>query len=375
MVSFNIDPRLEKKLKNISELASRKRVELEQLSLDSREAIHRYARISIIGASTRIENAVLTDTEIDWMDTLLGDDSRLGSFERHKNSIENKLSKDRERSIEEVAGLRSVLTLVYEQANDLLPLKESDVRGLHKELLQYYPAASHYIGQYKIASNSVVERIENKIIREIFKTADPGPMTSAAMKELFDWYNRTLPNFLWSFAVVSEFVYRFLAIHPFQDGNGRLGRALFLLGMLHSPDKNLNFVAPYLAIDRQIEKVRAEYYVVLRQCSGGVFKQDPKEYHIEIFLNFMLKMMERSLNQDIDVYAKRHESYLQLTEKTKKIIECFREHPETRLKSGQISESTNIPRRTVTRALQELVALGFLQQLGKGPDVRYQLIF
>lgn len=375
MLSFTIDLRLEKKLKDISELVSKKRVELERLSLDSREAIHRYARISILGASTRIENAVLTDTEIDWMDAKLGDDSRLGSFERHKSSIENKLSKDKERSIEEVAGLRSVLTLVYEQASDLFPLKESDVRGLHKELLQYYPPASHYVGQYKIASNSVVERIENKIIREIFKTADPGPMTSATMKELFDWYNQALPNFLWSFAVISEFVYRFLAIHPFQDGNGRLGRALFLLGMLHAPDKNLNFVAPYLAIDRQIEKVRAEYYIVLRQCSGGVFKQAPKEYRIEIFLNFMLKMIERSLNQDIDVYAKKYKNFATLSDKAKKVLECFREYPETRLKSGKIVEFTNIPRRTVTRALQELVKLEFLQQWGKGSDVRYQLVF
>src|SRR3989338_5322554 len=375
MISFTIDLRLEKKLKDISELLSRKRVELEHLSADCQETIHRYARISIIGASTRIENAVLTNTEIDWMDAALGEDSRLCSFEKHKRYIEDKLSKDKERSIEEVAGLRSVLTLIYEQANDLLPLKETDVRGLHKELLQYHPPASHYLGQYKVAPNSVVERVDNKVTREIFKTADPGPATSAAMKDLFDWYNQTLPNSLWSLPVIAEFVYRFLAIHPFQDGNGRLGRALFLLGMLQTPDKNLNFVAPYLAVDRQIEKARAEYYIVLRQCSGGIFRQNPKQYHIEFFLNFMLKMLEKSLNQDIDYYSKKYANYLQLASNPKKVLQCFREHPETRLQSGQISELINIPRRTFTRALQELAKIGFLQQLGKGPDTRYQLIF
>jgi Fic family protein len=375
MISFTIEPKVEKKLKEISELASQNRVELDAMTPACREAIHRYARISMIGASTRIENAVLTDTEIDWMDARLGSDSRLGSFERHKCSIEDKLSKDKERSIEEVAGLRVVSTLIYDQAAEMLPLKESAIRGLHTELLQYYSPAAHYVGQYKAASNSVVERVGNQIIREVFKTADPGPMTSAAMQELVAWYNQALPNAVWVLPVISEFVYRFLAIHPFQDGNGRLARALFLLGLLQAPDRNLNAVARYLAIDRQIEKSRAEYYIVLRQCSGDIFKQDPKEYHIEIFLNFMLKMVERSLNQDIVHYAQKYEAYSQLAETTQKILDCFREHPEDRLQSGQIAELTGIPRRTVTRALQELSTSGFLQQLGKGPGTRYQLVF
>src|SRR3989338_3045260 len=296
MISFTIDLRLEKKLKDISELFSRKRVELEHLSADCQETIHRYARISIIGASTRIENAVLTNTEIDWMDAALVEDSWLCSFVKHKRYIEDKLSKDKERSIEEVAGLRSVLTLIYEQANDLLPLKETDVRGLHKELLQYHPPASHYLGQYKVAPNSVVERVDNKVTREIFKTADPGPATSAAMKDLFDWYNQTLPNSLWSLPVIAEFVYRFLAIHPFQDGNGRLGRALFLLGMLQSHEEILSRLAPYLAIDRQIERHRSEYYLILNQCSKGKFSANPAGYNFEPFIRFMIKMLNLALD-------------------------------------------------------------------------------
>lgn len=375
MISFPINNVLDKKLKNISELMSKRRVELENLSPSFQEAIHRYARISSIGASTRIENSVLTNTEIDWMDVTLGDDSRLGSFERQKRYIEDKLSKDKERSIEEVAGLRCVLTIIYQQAADLIPFTERDLRGLHKELLQYYPPAAPYIGKYKVASNSVIERVGNRITREIFKTADPGPITVAAMRELFNWYNHALPNSIWSLPVIAEFVYRFLAIHPFQDGNGRLGRALFLLGMLQAPDENLNFVAPYLAVDRQTEKARAEYYIVLRQCSGGTFRQDPKEYRIELFLNFMLKMIEKSLNQDIDYYKNKFAAYLRLSEKMKKILACFREHPEARLQSGEISKLIGLPRRTVTRALQGLSKEGFLQRLGKGADTRYQIVF
>lgn len=375
LLSFEIDSRFERKLKDISDLVSRKRVHLEGLSPDCRDAIHRYVRISNIGASTRIENAVLTNIEIDWLDETLGEDSRLGSFEKQKTFIEDKLSKDKERSIEEVAGLRRVLTIVYTQAADLFPLKEMDIRGLHKELLQFYPPAEHYIGQYKIASNNVIERVGNKVTREIFKTADPGPVTSAAMQQLIAWYNQALPGTLWSLAVIAEFVYRFLAIHPFQDGNGRLGRALFHLGLLQSPDENLRHIAPYLAFDRQTERSRAEYYIVLRQCSGGIFRQDPRKYKLGPFLNFMLKMLERSLRDDIDHYEKKYVNYLRLSQSAKKILAFFREHPETRLKTGQVVELETIPRRTVTRTMKELIQVGFLQKMGRGPSTHYQLIF
>lgn len=374
-LSFTIPADLEKKLKHISELAAEKRTILEGVSPTCRDMVHRYARISNIGASTRIENAVLTDSEIDWMDHTLGVDGRHGTFEQQQTAIADKLSKDKERSIEEVAGLRRVITIIHSQAAQFWPLEERDVRALHHELLQYFPASSHYRGQYKHASNSVIERVGNTVIREVFTTADPGPVTTAAMHDLFAWYHRALPDALWAIAVVTEFVYRFLAIHPFQDGNGRLGRALFLLGLLHAPDTHLNYVAPYLAIDRQIEKHREEYYIVLQQCSGGSFRHDPQEYRIEIFLRFMLTMIDKALREDIDYYIAKYEQQLELGSTAHTILDCFREHPEQRLSSGDIVTHTGLIRRTVMRTLNTLVTAGFLQRSGKGPATRYQLIF
>lgn len=373
-LSYKIAAPLEKKLKKISELFSEKKVQLKGYPPETLEAIHRYARISNIGASTRIENAILTDTEIDWLDTKLGDDSRIGSFEKQKSFIENKLSKDKERSIEEVAGLRRLLSIIYSQPLDLFPLKEIDLRNFHKELLCYYPPAQHYVGQYKTASNSVVERIGNKITRQVFQTADPGLITNMAMQELVAWYNKNLPEYLWPLAVITEFVYRFLAIHPFQDGNGRLGRSLFLLGMLHAHDENLRNVSPYLAVDRQVEKNRALYYIVLRQCSGGIFKQDPAKYKIEVFLNFMLNMIQKSLEEDIDYYAGKHSTWLLLEASPRKVLECFRDHPEVRLTSGEIAKLIQMNRRTVTRAVDILEERGFIQRFGKGAGTHYQEI-
>lgn len=375
MLSFELDEFLIRKLNKIIELSSEKCAFLGTLEHQELEAMQRYAKISNIGASTRIENAVLTDSEIDWMDTVLSRDHRPESLTKYKRAIANKLSKDKERSIEEVAGLRDVLNIVYAEAKFFFPLTAATIRQLHHELLKYYPKASHYAGRYKIASNSVVEKKGNVVTREILRTADPGPMTEAAMQSLVAWYNAALPEYHWSLAVITEFVFRFLAIHPFQDGNGRMGRALFMLAVLQCPEKKLATVAPYLAIDRHIETSRTEYYLALRKCSDGKFRQDPKKYHINYFCNFMLSKLVQSLQTDIDLYAGKYHNFLVLSPASQKVLAAFREHPEVRLKTKAVEKLTKLPRSTIIYALSELSKRGFLQRMGRAAGTHYQLIF
>jgi Fic family protein len=375
MLSFTINAQTTKELKTLQSAVSLKFGELRLLSRDELDAIHRYARISNIGASTRIENAKLTDSEVDWMDTILSTSGKATAFRQNKKTIENKLSKDRERSIEEVAGCRAMLAIIYEQAREMTPFRETHLRALHDELLREYEKAHHYRGQYKKSANSVVE-INHRTgkSRDVFKTADPGPITNAAMADLIAWYNETLKNEPWPLAVASEFVFRFLAIHPFQDGNGRLGRALFALTLLQCPDSHFAFIARYLAIDREIERHREDYYLVLNRCSDGKYRADPKKYKIQHFLNFMIKVFHESLN-DIETFRKKYAAYRDLSESALKVLHCFQEMPERRLKSGEIEKLTQLPNRTVFYVIQILVKNNFLQRYGKGSAVRYQIVF
>ncbi|MFH1666145.1 MAG: hypothetical protein ABIA17_01045, partial [Elusimicrobiota bacterium] len=147
---------MENRLKILQGLLAETYKDLETLSPDEAKYIHRCAFISNIGASTRIENAVLTDQEIEWVDTTLNDHGKATAFEEKKSFILDKLSKDRERSVEEVVGCRQVLTTVYLQADELFPLSEVTIRGLHHDLLRYYPKASSHAGGYKTAPNRVV---------------------------------------------------------------------------------------------------------------------------------------------------------------------------------------------------------------------------
>jgi len=94
MISFKPTEKLEKGLKRVHELIIEKSKEIESLNLEERRYIEKQALISNVGASTRIENAVLTDVEVEWVDTTLTKDGKTTAFEEKKTYILNKLSKD-----------------------------------------------------------------------------------------------------------------------------------------------------------------------------------------------------------------------------------------------------------------------------------------
>lgn len=374
MLSYSINVDQIKKLKKIHQTYTLQWEKLDSFSAEKKSFIKRHSIISNIGASTRIENALLTNVEIDWVDTELSKEANI-TFGEKEDFIKNKLSKDKERSIEEVAGYREALEIVYDSYKDFTVLRESDIKGLHRELMKYYSNADYHRGNYKTQINSVVEinSITGKK-RKVMVTADPGIITQTSMADLVRWYNKTINREPWVLTVSVEFVFRFLAIHPFQDGNGRLSRLLFQLILMNSEDEYFSNLIPYLALDREIEKTRSEYYLVLRKCSGGLFNIDPTRYNYNFFLDYMLKVITNSVD-NISFYSQKFEDYNSLSETDIKIYNCFKEKPEKNLQTKDIVGELTIPRRTAIYSLNKLVDRGFLQIIGKGAGVRYKLVF
>lgn len=375
VLSFRPSLKLEKALKSTQAELVMIFSDFDSVSQDEKYWLHKWALISTVGGSTRIENAILTDAEIEWVDTALSAEGHPSAFESQKQDILDKLSKDHERSIEEVVGCREVLSFVYLQATELLPLSEITIRNLHKTLLSFYPAANYYAGKYKTNPNHVVSmNHETGSRRIVLDPTPPGPQTSAAMKDLVEWYNNALKQHPWPLLVATEFVFRFLAIHPFQDGNGRLGRALFLMALLQSDDPAMNSVMQFVSIDRQIERHRPLYYSVLNQTSGGKYNSDSSNYNLESLAWFFLKMMDKSIG-DIKILREKYRSFRRLSENALNILACFKASPERKLKLAELMNETNLGRRTTQNILVTLTQSGFIQQLGAGPSTRYQLIF
>jgi Fic family protein len=375
MLSFQPSQKLENELRILQGTIVETYKNIEYLSTDESKYLHRFALISNIGASTRIENAVLTDPEVEWVDTILQNNSKTTAFEENKLIILNKLAKDRERSVEEVVGCRFILSTVYLQANELFPLTQAIIRGLHHDLLRYYPPAKSFAGGYKSNPNQVLfinhDTGEKRVVLD---PSPPGVMTSTAMTDLVNWYNLNIRENPWPLLVATEFVFRILAIHPFQDGNGRLARALFILALLQAEDKYLREITQYIAIDRHIEQNRSLYYATLHKCSEGKFHADPQKYKLEYLAWFFINILRASLS-DIKIYRKRYAQTYKLSGSATVVLNSFKSSPERRLKVADIVNETAMPRRTVQYALQTLTKNEFIQKLGQGAGTRYQLIF
>lgn len=374
-LSFELDPELSLKLKEIENLFIKIYFDLKSAPPEELEFLQKYSRISTIGSSTRIENAILTDIEINWIDTILTQELKEVAFEFHKEVIKEKFSPERERSIEEVAGCRAMLMSIFSFPEAFYPLRQNDLRALHHELMSSYDKAAPYAGKYKTVPNPVIElnKATNKT-KTLFEPASAGPITDRAMLELLDWYNNNLQLNSWPIAIAAEFVYRFLAIHPFQDGNGRMGRGLFLLSLLNSNSESIAYVSRYLAIDRFIERHKDEYYFVLNKCSDGKFHEDSKKYKIQYFLRFILKILEEAIG-NIEICRAKYKAEKSLPESAIKVLQCFKGHPELRLNIGMVLQEIELPRRTVEFALKTLVDNFILQKYGKGPTTKYQLTF
>ncbi|MCI5142018.1 MAG: hypothetical protein D3909_09910 [Candidatus Electrothrix sp. ATG1] len=176
---------------------------LEQQHPDFLNELKGIATIQSIGSSTRIEGATLSDAEIE---QLLAD--------LKVNRLEN-------RDEQEVVGYYDVLELILDNAEDI-QLTENYIMQLHTLLLRYSSKDSGQKGAYKKVSNKVVASYPDGTQRIIFNTTEPY-LVQKEMQELFSWTNKRLENLeCHPLLVIGLFIYEFLSIHPFHDGNGRL---------------------------------------------------------------------------------------------------------------------------------------------------------
>ena len=179
-------------------------------------ALRRVATIESIGSSTRIEGSKLTDREV----------------ERLLSNLDIKSFASRDE--QEVAGYAEAMDLVF-RSWDEITVTENHIKQLHRDLLAHSEKDERHRGSYKTGPNNVVAfDQEGKQIGIVFDTATPFD-TPRLMTELVAWFGAAMTEKrLHPLLVIAIFIVVFLAIHPFQDGNGRLSRILTTLMLLRS---------------------------------------------------------------------------------------------------------------------------------------------
>jgi Fic family protein len=170
-------------------------------------------------------------------------------------------SKPRDRSEEEIAGYRKALDWIFSREH---PVSIEPPVILHLHALAQ-GGASGDAGQWKKSDNEIIEILPNGQRRVRFK-ATPAAETPAAVAALCDACREALQTWQTpALLVAATFVFDFLCIHPFRDGNGRVSRLLttLLLG------RQGFAVGRYISLERLVEESKEDYYRVLGECSQG----------------------------------------------------------------------------------------------------------
>ena len=316
------------------------------ISPERLNALKHVATIESIGSSTRIEGSKLSDREVEKLMEGLSSTS----FES--------------RDEQEVAGYAKVMALVF-TSWEYIPFNENHIQQLHRDLLTYVDKDEGHRGKYKTHENKVVARDTNgKVIGIVFETASPFD-TPRLMADLVAWFrmeqeSRTLHPLL----AIAVFIVTFLAIHPFEDGNGRLSRVLTTLLLLQA---GYAYV-PYSSLESVIEQNKGGYYIALRQTQITIHtEQQDWEPWLLFFLRSLhaqVKRLEKKVENEKIVLAA-------LPDLSLRILELTRERGRLTLKSAV--ELTGANRNTAKLHLQKLLDAGHLKRHGAGRGVWYGL--
>ncbi|MHB8717753.1 MAG: Fic family protein [Candidatus Dormibacteria bacterium] len=307
------------------------------------EQLRMVATIESVGSSTRIEGSQLSDEQV--RDVLAG--ITIDSFSA--------------RDEQEVRGYRDLLELIREQ-HQTLQVTENSLKEFHRILLQHSEKDAWHRGNYKQTSNRVERGGEGPPI-VIFRTAEPA--------EARWWMERLVAELdgAWSdpawhhLVLIADFILWFLAIHPFQDGNGRLARAVTTLLLLKAGYE----YAPYASLERVIEAQKIDYYVALR-ASQAAAPRDARNYGD--WLGFFLSALEAQ-QQVLEGRVVRSAQRQSLPAAQGLIIDLITERGS--LTTPEIASALRMPARTVRYHVARLAQARLLDAPARTAGRRYSL--
>ncbi len=295
------------------------------------------AKIQSTGASNRIEGIYTTD-------------ERLTQLVRDKATPRN-------RSEEEIAGYREVLSTIHESYEYIIP-RPNIILQLHRDLYSFSKGVG---GRYKNADNIIAETDAEGHSKARFVPVSAFE-TPEAMEALCDAFMKAVnAEKIDPLILIPRFILDFLCIHPFNDGNGRMSRLLTLLLLYRSG----YIVGKYISIEMIIEKSKETYYEVLQESSQGWHEGDNSyapfiRYYLGVILSAYREFSSR-------VEHLKHKG----VSKPMRIRRLFDDRLGKLTKKEILTLCPDISMATVENALAALTKEGYIIKTGAGRSTAY----
>lgn len=308
------------------------------------QELRKIATIESVGSSTRIEGVKLTNKEIEKI---------IGTV---------KTDKLKTRDEQEVVGYWETLDTVIDNYKEI-DITENYMKQFHSILLRYSNKDTKHKGSYKQLSNKVVATYPDGIQRTVFNTTEPH-LVDKEMSELVLWIEQTIrEEEIHPLIIIAVFVYEFLSIHPFQDGNGRLSRLLTTLVLLQ---QDYLFVQ-YVSFEKVIEDSKKEYYKALMEGQKDRNTEKEKlDSWVLYFLDSMTILIQR-LENKYEIY-KDNTTYL--NDRQKRIKELIIKHQPVKI-SDLVTQMPDVSRNTIKKDLTYLRNENIVEVIGKNKGTLY----
>jgi Fic family protein len=265
----------------------------------------------------------------------------------------------------------------------LLDATHNSDQQLTRDRLWGWQAAlfpSGYSGMHKIKvgnwrdTTEPMRVVSGPIGREqIHYEAPPSAALDREMEKFLEWFAGSRGN-LEGIVRAGLAHLCFVTIHPFDDGNGRLARAITDLAMAQDDSQQ----ARYYSLSSQIMADRESYYDILEKTQKGSCEVT---LWVVWFLECFSGAMERSYEIMNGAWSKAHfrQEYdkFKLSDRQKKVVNRLLDAGSEGFEGGMTTQKyasmTHCSRATAYRELDQLSEIGILQRVGQGRAVRYQL--
>jgi Fic family protein len=267
-------------------------------------------------------------------------------------------SAPRNRTEQEIAGYRDVLSTIHESYDHIYP-RPNIILQLHRQLYSF--SNSSIGGSYKNSDNFISETDAegNQTVR--FQPV-PAYLTANSMDGLCTAFIKSMEeNEHDPLLLIPMFVLDFLCIHPFNDGNGRMSRLLTLLLFYRA-----GYIAgKYISLEKLIENSKDTYYEALRDSSAG-WHENRNNY--APFIRYQLGILQKAYNEFEERVEYLFRRGLSKSDRIKAVID----RKIGKVTKKEIMEACpDISKVTVERTLTALVKAGRLVKIGGGRSSAY----
>ena len=233
----------------------------------------------------------------------------------------------------------------YELLLTLNPYEEKDLLKAHKLMMADLVERN---GKYRKDGVGIFDG------NQVVHLAPPADRVPFLMSDLFEWLKNSDVHPLIKSCV---FHYEFEFIHPFQDGNGRMGR-LWQTVIL----KEWKSVFAWLPIETLIKENQVEYYNALNSSDSDANSTN--------FTVFMLQTILRTIKEIIETEKKiTLKITVKITANQKKILEAIKQNPF--VTQEELSSIVGIAKLNINKNMKKLQEQGIIERVGANKNGKW----